>query len=331
MSVAKGASGVRTGDRLARGVAGTGQRSSERRSRGGSRAMLRRMLRTSRRARRLVRDRHRRRRAGHHQRFRQAGDGSGARDVALHRVGRVAARHGVRWRRKVKQGREMFVVRRFQGLPPGQRIEIVSARRSGEDVADELRKQQKFGSETQKFRSPFHPDYPSALHVLPRGRARHRAGPAELPPDLHRTGETRALRGERASRPKHRKTPRVDGEPGESPTFVNKAEVPRPVRRAGRAARRALRGHRRDRGRAPLLQAAWPDGLPLQRLQLPRVDACRRPRPWSPTLAAPPPVPPPDPGPTGTTERGRSSGGPLATAARRGGLHPCDLPPRRDD
>ena len=59
---------------------------------------------------------------------------------------------------KVKQGREMFVVRRFQGLPPGQRIEIVSARRSGEDVADELRKQQKFSSETQKFRSPFHPD-----------------------------------------------------------------------------------------------------------------------------------------------------------------------------
>lgn len=59
---------------------------------------------------------------------------------------------------RVKQGREMFVVRRFQGLPPAQRIEIVSARRSGEDVADELRKQQKFGSETQKFRSPFHPD-----------------------------------------------------------------------------------------------------------------------------------------------------------------------------
>jgi len=69
---------------------------------------------------------------------------------------------------KVKEGREMYVVRRFQGLPPGQRIEIVSARRSGQDVADELRKQQKFGSETQKFRSPFHPDSRS-LYMFFRG------------------------------------------------------------------------------------------------------------------------------------------------------------------
>jgi len=58
----------------------------------------------------------------------------------------------------IKPGRELFVVRRFQGLPPAQRIEIVSARRATEDVAQEMRRQQKFMSETQKFRSPFHPD-----------------------------------------------------------------------------------------------------------------------------------------------------------------------------
>ena len=58
----------------------------------------------------------------------------------------------------IKPGRELFVVRRFAGLPPAQRIEIVSARRAGEDVAQEMRKEQKFGSETGKFRSPFHPD-----------------------------------------------------------------------------------------------------------------------------------------------------------------------------
>ena len=58
----------------------------------------------------------------------------------------------------IKPGRELFVVRRFLGPVPAQRIEIVSARRSGEDVADEMRRQQKFASETQKFRSPFHPD-----------------------------------------------------------------------------------------------------------------------------------------------------------------------------
>src|SRR4029453_19543205 len=40
MSVAKGASGVRTGDRLARGGAGSGQRRRERRSPGRGRAML---------------------------------------------------------------------------------------------------------------------------------------------------------------------------------------------------------------------------------------------------------------------------------------------------
>jgi hypothetical protein len=59
---------------------------------------------------------------------------------------------------RVKEGREMFVVRRFLGLVPAQRIEIVSARRAGDDVADEMRRQQKFQSETQKFQSPFHPD-----------------------------------------------------------------------------------------------------------------------------------------------------------------------------
>lgn len=58
----------------------------------------------------------------------------------------------------VKPGRELFVVRRFLGLLPAQTIDIVSAHRSGADVAEELRKQQKFVSETQKFRSPFHPD-----------------------------------------------------------------------------------------------------------------------------------------------------------------------------
>jgi hypothetical protein len=59
---------------------------------------------------------------------------------------------------KVKPGRELFVVRHFSGLSPAQRIEIVSARRSGEDVTEEMRKQQKLASETAKFRSPFHPD-----------------------------------------------------------------------------------------------------------------------------------------------------------------------------
>ena len=59
---------------------------------------------------------------------------------------------------RVKPGRELFVVRRFLGLAPAQRIEIVSARHSDQDVTEEMRKQQKFASETQKFRSPFHPD-----------------------------------------------------------------------------------------------------------------------------------------------------------------------------
>ena len=58
---------------------------------------------------------------------------------------------------RTKEGRELFVVRRFLGLAPAQRIEIVSASRQGHDVADEMRKQQKFQSETQKFRSPFDP------------------------------------------------------------------------------------------------------------------------------------------------------------------------------
>jgi len=58
----------------------------------------------------------------------------------------------------IKPGRELSVVRRFLGPAPAQRIDIVSAWRSGQDVAEEMRKQQKFASETQKFRSPFHPD-----------------------------------------------------------------------------------------------------------------------------------------------------------------------------
>jgi len=59
---------------------------------------------------------------------------------------------------RVKEGRELFVVRRFLGPAAAQRIEIVSARRAGDDVADEMRRQQKSQSETQKFQSPFHPD-----------------------------------------------------------------------------------------------------------------------------------------------------------------------------
>lgn len=59
---------------------------------------------------------------------------------------------------EIKSGQELYVVRRFQGLAPAQRIDIVSARRASEDVAAQMRKQQKFTSETQKFRSPFHPD-----------------------------------------------------------------------------------------------------------------------------------------------------------------------------
>lgn len=56
----------------------------------------------------------------------------------------------------VKPGRDLTVVRRFAGLPP-QKIEIVSAHRSGQDVAEEMRRH-KVASEIQKFRSPFHPD-----------------------------------------------------------------------------------------------------------------------------------------------------------------------------
>jgi hypothetical protein len=59
---------------------------------------------------------------------------------------------------RIKPGRELTVVRRFAGLLPAQTIEIVSARRSGEDVAQQMRREQKLASETQKFRSPFHPD-----------------------------------------------------------------------------------------------------------------------------------------------------------------------------
>lgn len=58
----------------------------------------------------------------------------------------------------VKPGRELTVVRRYAGMLPAQRIEIVSARRSGKDVSDEMRREQKLASETQRFRSPFHPD-----------------------------------------------------------------------------------------------------------------------------------------------------------------------------
>jgi len=58
----------------------------------------------------------------------------------------------------IKPGRDLTVVRRFGGMLPSQQIEIVSARRSGKDVADEMRREQKLASETQRFRSPFHPD-----------------------------------------------------------------------------------------------------------------------------------------------------------------------------
>src|SRR5262249_51392843 len=58
----------------------------------------------------------------------------------------------------IKPGQELYVVRRFQGVAPAQRIDIVSARRSNEDGADQMRKQQKVTSETQKFRSLFRPD-----------------------------------------------------------------------------------------------------------------------------------------------------------------------------
>src|SRR5215468_788679 len=158
MSVAKGASGVRTGDRLSRGVAGTGHWSSQSRSRGSGRAMLRRMLVlpaalvawsaattvaaapvTTTDFVSLAMDQER----------------------ALSRcTAWVESQHAREFDSsgRVKDGRELFVVRRFLGLAPAQRIEIVSANRQGQDVAEEMRKQQKFQSETQKFRSPFDPD-----------------------------------------------------------------------------------------------------------------------------------------------------------------------------
>lgn len=58
----------------------------------------------------------------------------------------------------IKPGRELVVVRRFIGMAPATRFDIVSARRSGEDVAEQMRREPKLASETQKFRSPFHPD-----------------------------------------------------------------------------------------------------------------------------------------------------------------------------
>ena len=58
----------------------------------------------------------------------------------------------------IKPGRDLTVVRRVAGVPPSRRIEIVSARRSGQDVADQMRREQKLASETHQFRSPFHPE-----------------------------------------------------------------------------------------------------------------------------------------------------------------------------
>ena len=184
------------------------------------------------------------------------------------------ARDGVRRRAaQVKQGRELFVVRRFLGPGPRAAIEIVSARRSGQDVAEEMRKEQKFGSETQKFRSPFHPDS-RPLYMFFRDR---RAGDEPIRLSFHPTYQHRKDAGlfegtalfDRASGRLLEWTAYLVN----PPTFVTKAEVTREVCRPGGGARRPLRGERGDRGRAALLQAARPDGLPLQRLQLPGVDA----------------------------------------------------------
>ena len=158
MSVAKGASGVRTDDRLTAGVAGSGQRSREERPAGSGRAMLGKMLAlpaalaawfaaTPLAAAPITTTEF----------VRQAME----QERALSRcTAWMESQHAMEFDGggNVKPGRELFVVRRFVGLPPAQRIDIVSAHRSGEDVAEEMRKQQKFTSETQKFRSPFHPD-----------------------------------------------------------------------------------------------------------------------------------------------------------------------------
>src|SRR5215469_4922497 len=158
MSVAKGASGVRTGERLAGGVAGTGQRSRQGRSWGSGRAMLRRMLMFP--AALVV--------------WSAATTAAAApvtttdfvslamdQERAISRcTAWVESQHAreLDSSGRVKDGRELFVVRRFLGLAPAQRVDIVSASRQGQDVAEEMRKQQKLQSETQKFRSPFHPD-----------------------------------------------------------------------------------------------------------------------------------------------------------------------------
>ena len=59
---------------------------------------------------------------------------------------------------RVKPGRELLVVRRFTGTASAQSGEVLSARRSGQDVTGEFRKDRKTSSELQRFRSPFHPE-----------------------------------------------------------------------------------------------------------------------------------------------------------------------------
>src|SRR5215472_11183157 len=122
MSVGKGESGVRTGDRLAAGLAGRGQRWGAGGSRERSRAMLRRMLSfpaallawatatTVAAAPVTTTDFVR---------------GAMEQERAIGRcTAWVESQHAMELDNggNIKPGRELFVVRRFSGLPPGQRI-----------------------------------------------------------------------------------------------------------------------------------------------------------------------------------------------------------------
>src|SRR5215475_8479422 len=86
----------------------------------------------------------------------------------------------------VKPGQELRVVRRYAGGPGQQRPTIVSAERSGKDVAGELQKSGR-PSEADRFRSPFHPEQ-RPLYMFIRGQS-DPAGPLKLefrPPSAHR-------------------------------------------------------------------------------------------------------------------------------------------------
>src|SRR5262252_1972834 len=135
MAVGKGDAGVRTGDRLTAGLAGRGQRRGAGGSMAGTRAMLPRMLSlpaallawsaatTVAAAPVTTTDFVR---------------GAMEQERAISRcTAWVESQHAMEFDSggSIKPGRELFVVRRFQGLPPAQRIEIVSARRATEDVA----------------------------------------------------------------------------------------------------------------------------------------------------------------------------------------------------